>query len=370
MAFQSPKPFPVVLAMTPAPLEPASSPEPSSPSTAVKPTSTKYVASKPHPSQIPLHGCSSSPPRTLLFRPCPKPPAPNPKLLLEVRDLTHPGAAIFFQATNPSTVLSIALTKVIAILYEQPSPHAKVHIPPTRSVSLILQAMNSIAYTKGSFLDDDHKQIHLSLDFIAGIACARQEDEIRGVIVHEMVHCWQWNADGTAPGGLIEGIADFVRLKAGLAPPHWTREEGENWDAGYQHTAYFLDWLEEQYGNGTVQRVNERLRRGKYVEREFWKGLFSKEVNELFEDYQKSLHRDKKTKAERSENSDREEVDKAEMIQQRAIAVEGGKESASSQAESQDAEADDEDAGLVVLGSDGEERITRKRSRKNRSRND
>lgn len=43
-------------------------------------------------------------------------------------------------------------------------------------------------------------------------------------MVHEMVHCWQRNAHGTAPGGLIEGIADWVRLKAGLVPPHWKRE--------------------------------------------------------------------------------------------------------------------------------------------------
>lgn len=37
-----------------------------------------------------------------------------------------------------------------------------------------------------------------------------------GVCVHEMVHCWQWNAKGTCPGGLIEGIADYVRLRSGL----------------------------------------------------------------------------------------------------------------------------------------------------------
>ncbi|CAI0445498.1 unnamed protein product [Linum tenue] len=37
-----------------------------------------------------------------------------------------------------------------------------------------------------------------------------------------MTHVWQWLGGGQgdiAPGGLIEGIADFVRLRAGLAPP-------------------------------------------------------------------------------------------------------------------------------------------------------
>lgn len=177
-----------------------------------------------------------------------------------------------------------------------------------------------------------------------------------------MVHCWQWNAHGTAPGGLIEGIADFVRLKAGLAPPHWTREEGEDWDAGYQHTAYFLDWLEGQYGNGTVQRVNECLRRGKYVEREFWKGLFSKEVNELWREYQKSFHNDEKAKAKRTENPKHEGANKAEKLEHKIQAAEEGMEATTSEAEPQEAKSaeddgddDDDDDELVFLGSDGEE---------------
>lgn len=225
--------------------------------------------------------------------------------------------------------------------------------------------MGGIAHLRGSSLDDDHKRIHISLDYIAKIACERQGDEIRGVLVHEMVHCWQWNADGTCPGALYEGIADFVRLKAGLAPPHWTRGEGENWDAGYQHTAYFLDWLEGQYGNGTVQRVNEHLRRGKYVKKKFWKGIFSKEVDELWEDYKNSFCSDKKAEVEKTENLNHAEIDKIGKIERRVKAVEEGTETAADEDEPQEAKSDEDDEDdededededeLVFLGSDGEE---------------
>jgi hypothetical protein len=66
--------------------------------------------------------------------------------------------------------------------------------------------MQGVAYTTGSDLDDDHKEIHFSTDYIESSA-SRAHDEIFGVLVHEVVHCFQYNANGTCPGGLIEGIA-------------------------------------------------------------------------------------------------------------------------------------------------------------------
>ncbi|WJZ83949.1 hypothetical protein VitviT2T_003587 [Vitis vinifera] len=57
-----------------------------------------------------------------------------------------------------------------------------------------------------------------------------------------MTHIWQWNGNGQAPGGLIEGIADFVRLKANYAPSHWVQPgQGDRWDQDYDVTARFLD---------------------------------------------------------------------------------------------------------------------------------
>ncbi|EOY18815.1 Uncharacterized protein TCM_043303 [Theobroma cacao] len=48
--------------------------------------------------------------------------------------------------------------------------------------------------------------------------------EFTGIIVHEADHVEQWNGNGQTLGGLIEGIADYIRLKAGYAPPHWVRQ--------------------------------------------------------------------------------------------------------------------------------------------------
>ena len=110
-----------------------------------------------------------------------------------------------------------------------------------------------------------------------------------GVLTHEMVHCWQWATKGTCPGGLIEGIADYVRLRVGFVPPHWKQECDGDWDAGYQHTGYFLDWLERKLGEGTVKGINERLRDREYVEGDFWDSCCGEKVAKLWEDYRKSL---------------------------------------------------------------------------------
>ncbi|KAL2023378.1 hypothetical protein VTK56DRAFT_2735 [Thermocarpiscus australiensis] len=210
---------------------------------------------------------------------------PQPKLRLKVSDLDHPGAAKFLSAVNASTVLHSAVNNVLRLLYRSPSDRHTT-VPPTRSVTLILRDMGGVAYTTGTSLDDDHKEIHFSLGYINSITpTSRLKDEITGVITHEVVHCYQWNALGTCPGGLIEGVADWVRLNCNLGPPHWKRETEGDWDRGYQHTAYFLQYLELRFGAGTTRRLNEKLRRHKYSAESFWPELLGSSVEQLYADY-------------------------------------------------------------------------------------
>ncbi|KAK0391253.1 hypothetical protein NLU13_0754 [Sarocladium strictum] len=212
-----------------------------------------------------------------------------PKLRLEVRDLSHAGASIFLSAIDITATFQSAVRDVLHHLYT-PSCSASGSPPPTRSVTLILRPMPGVAYTTSTDLDEDHKEIHFSLSYISQISpAARQAHEITGVLTHELAHCYQFNAQDTCPGGLIEGIADWVRLQCKLEPPHWNREATGGWDDGYQHTAYFLDYLEERFGEGSVRRVNEKLRKQKYHEKPFWTELFGRPVEQLWDDYKEYL---------------------------------------------------------------------------------
>ncbi|EON97687.1 putative pbsp domain-containing protein [Phaeoacremonium minimum UCRPA7] len=226
---------------------------------------------------------------------------PQPKLRLEIRSLDHPGAARFLSAVNASQVLKDAVHNVQRLLYARPS-EPTTHAPPTRSVTVVLRDMGGVAYTTGSELDNDHKEIHFSLGYIAGInprdgqpgGAKRATDEITGVLTHELVHCYQYNGKGTCPGGLIEGIADWVRLNCDLSPPHWRRETSGKWDGGYQHTAYFLEYLEDRFGSGTVRRLNEKLRTQRYEEKGFWTELLGRPVEQLWGDYVEKVKEEEK----------------------------------------------------------------------------
>ncbi|KAF7174293.1 hypothetical protein CNMCM5623_006857 [Aspergillus felis] len=266
--------------------------------------------------------------------PKPEPELPRPKFRLHLNDLRHPATLSFISLVpDVASTLETALKTIVRQLYTPPSlspnessntsakkyprPSFTPCIPPTRSVTVLLRDIDGVAYTTGIELDDDHKEIHLSLSYIKSSAAEHPDPtaEITGVLTHELVHCYQHTApkgDENAsvprpPDGLIEGIADFVRLKAGLEPPHWKRptsakERPSKWDQGYQHTAYFLAWLEDvRVGKGAVGMLNDRLLRVGYVGEDsesenqdtqsFWRGLFGKGISELWEEYGEYLDR-------------------------------------------------------------------------------
>lgn len=271
------------------------------------------AASAPTPSPLPLRlipetstsGPSSSP--SSVVEDIKTEPFPVPKLRLEIRDLNHNGAGIFLHAINAASTFASCVQDVLQKLYISPS-HPHYGPPPTRSVTLVLRDMGGVAYTTGSDLDNDHKEIHFNLGYIAGLSKERYTHEITGVLTHELVHCYQHTGYGSCPGGLIEGIADWVRLKCELAPPHWNRKDtGTKWDGGYQQTAYFLNYLEQRFGKGTVRKVNESLRTRRYEEKAFWTALVGRPVEQLWEDYKQHLV---KQSADVQENEKSEEGEK------------------------------------------------------------
>ncbi|KAK7063767.1 plant basic secretory protein [Favolaschia claudopus] len=209
----------------------------------------------------------------------PPPPAwPLPKFNIRIEDLAHPGADLFLDNVKPLAALRAAVLASFEWLYATPG-NAPTNV---ELIQLVLRPMDGVAYTFGSA---SQKEIHMSLDHIVNNS-SRAREEIMGVLVHEVVHCYQYNANGSAPGGLIEGVADFVRLHADLAPPHWSRSPSpsDKWDSGYERTAYFLDWIEERQGKGTILALNAAMREKDYDESLFVE-LAGEPVRDLWKRY-------------------------------------------------------------------------------------
>jgi len=129
------------------------------------------------------------------------------------------------------------------------------------------------------------KEVHISSKYINRIPQGRRLLELEGVLSHELVHAFQYNGSGTAPGGFIEGLADFYRLRLGLAPPHWKREvRGKKWDDGYEKTGFFLDWVEIQYP-GTMERINTHLKTHRWHDVDPFERYTGEKVHSLFDTF-------------------------------------------------------------------------------------
>ncbi|KAK9988497.1 hypothetical protein SO802_028736 [Lithocarpus litseifolius] len=167
----------------------------------------------------------------------------------------------------------ISATDFIWRLFQQNSDADRKNVA---KVSLFIDDMDGVAYASNN-------EIHVSARYINGYS-GNVKTEITGVLYHESTHIWQWNGNGqSTPGGLIEGIADYVRLKAGYAPSHWVKPgQGDRWDQGYDVTALFLDYC-NSLRNGFVAELNKKLRNG--YSANFFVELLGKNVDQLWKDY-------------------------------------------------------------------------------------
>ncbi|WCJ17815.1 Plant basic secretory protein (BSP) family protein [Euphorbia peplus] len=172
-----------------------------------------------------------------------------------------------------SRTIQSAASEFIWMMFQQANVGDRKNV---QQVNLFIDDMDGVAYATNN-------EIHFSANYIGNYSSGDLKTEFTGVIYHEMTHIWQWNGNGQTPGGLIEGIADYIRLKANYVPSHWVKAgEGEKWDQGYDVTARFLEYCDE-IRNGFVAEMNQKMMSG-YSE-QFFVDLLNKSVDEVWSDY-------------------------------------------------------------------------------------
>jgi hypothetical protein len=123
--------------------------------------------------------------------------------------------------------------------------------------------------------------------------------EAIGSIVHELVHVVQQygrarrSGGSRPPGWLVEGIPDYIRWYlyepqsrgAEISPKNAARARH---DASYRVSANFINWVIAKYDKDLIKELNAAMREGRYAP-EIWKERTGKPVEELAEEWKKSL---------------------------------------------------------------------------------
>ncbi|KAL8553381.1 hypothetical protein ACS0TY_001890 [Phlomoides rotata] len=104
------------------------------------------------------------------------------------------------------------------------------------------------------------------------------------MLYHEMTHVFQWHGEFTAPGGLTEGIADYVMVKSGIYEKEkYTKPgTGQKWDEGYGVTGRFLEYC-DSLRPGFTAALNKKMR-NTYSDN-YFQELLGKKLDQLWRDY-------------------------------------------------------------------------------------
>ncbi|MED6183413.1 hypothetical protein PIB30_037682 [Stylosanthes scabra] len=158
------------------------------------------------------------------------------------------------------------------------------NVAAVNKVTITVENIDGVAFATSDNI------IHVSAGYIERYPGRDIKADITGVIYHEIVHILLSNGNNTVqpPSGLVEGMADFVRLRAGYVADSWAPVGvGFKWDQGYEVTAYFLDYC-ESIRVGFVADLYKLIMQNGYNE-SYFQGLLGMPVSQLWTNY-KAFH--------------------------------------------------------------------------------
>jgi hypothetical protein len=171
---------------------------------------------------------------------------------------------------DPEAFMKARAHQDCLILYDQAA-----NVKRTTAITLTIESPgDGVAATGGN-------QVGFSATYIAGYN-GNIAGEINGVIAHEFTHVYQYNR---GPGWLIEGMADYVRFKAGFFTLA-QRRKGGNFDDAYRTTGFFLAWLDDQYPN-FARKLNQAMKTG--ASEATFETLTGLPIQALWDEYQAAI---------------------------------------------------------------------------------
>ncbi|KAI8902296.1 hypothetical protein BC833DRAFT_573743 [Globomyces pollinis-pini] len=213
---------------------------------------------------------------------------PNIKVTFKLSEASKSTFEKLCSESDAVSYLTQLLEETLIQLYKVPD-HSPVWI---RNLTWFCESMDGVAHTNGDRYD---KEIHLSHEYLqkymSNHTIEQSKNELEGVMRHELVHVIQHNGKRTLPGGLVEGIADYIRIRSGCIAPHWQRKKGGSWTNGYSTTGYFLEWIEDCPPfacNNFVTKLNASLENSGWKD-ELFENLIGSRIDAAWDRYQNSF---------------------------------------------------------------------------------
>lgn len=201
-----------------------------------------------------------------------------PTIEFENRDTSSQGELFNESVPEPAELVRAAAHDACRVLYRSGS-----EVKVVSDITLIVEDYAGIASTSGTTVRLSTRYLQGQYD--SGVDLAR---EIAGIMRFTISLMYQHDASGTAPGWLMTGMADFVRLESGLIERS-ERAQGGNYDSSSQGTAFFLDYL-TTLDVDVVYRLNQHFAPGEgpYDDSVFV-SLAGGDLNTLWAQYQATL---------------------------------------------------------------------------------
>ncbi|KAL8503039.1 hypothetical protein ACS0TY_021964 [Phlomoides rotata] len=168
------------------------------------------------------------------------------------------------------------INKFIWKLYKQDTAAKRKNVPVLHVYITDLQ--------DGAEGETGGDNIYVSSTAIQSYAPGRARFYFTKLMYHETTHIFQWSGQGTAPGGLTEGIADYTVLKSNYFEPEgYTKPgEGNRWDEGYGVTARFLEYC-DTLRSGFTPGLNNKMRQ--VYKDEYFQDFLGKPLDQVWKEY-------------------------------------------------------------------------------------
>lgn len=195
-----------------------------------------------------------------------QPPAPAPVVKVEVDTTEVPDLAKW--GDEAKVLIEEWYPRMVNLL------GSEGYVPPARMGLKFKKTDEGVAYTV-------RDNITVSSHWV------EKHPEDTGMVIHEMIHVIQAYPGRSGPGWVTEGIADYLRYAVYEGRPlSWfpNSADPKGFTKGYNMTAGFFLWMENDRAPGIVANLNAHMRKGTYKESLFEEAA-GKPLLDLWQDY-------------------------------------------------------------------------------------